>query len=70
MEIKYKIKNKKRRGSDSEPKWGILKYLSVEIFTEMSEIDKVKLRMNVESNDTCQWHHRSKIGVWQDSLRL
>jgi len=65
MKIKYKIKNKERRGPDSEPKWGILKYLSVEIFTEMSEIDQVKLRMNVESNDTCQWHLRSKIGVWQ-----
>jgi len=33
------------------------------IFTETSEIDQVKLRMNVGSNDTCQRHLRSKIGV-------
>jgi len=24
----------------------------------------VKLRMNVGSDDTCQWNLRSKIGVW------
>jgi len=30
-------KNKERRGSESEQKWGILKYLSAEFFTEKSE---------------------------------
>jgi len=34
MEIKYKMKNKERRGPDSEPTWGILKYLPAEISTE------------------------------------
>jgi len=42
MEIKAKnkkIKNKVRRGPDSEQKkWGILKYLSAEISFEKSEI--------------------------------
>jgi len=40
METKYKIKNKERRGPDSEKKWGILKYLSAEIFIEKSEVDQ------------------------------
>ena len=30
-----------------------------------AEIDQVKLRMDVGSNDTCQWQLGSKIGVWQ-----
>ena len=30
-------KSKERRGSESEQKWGILKYLSAEFFTEKSE---------------------------------
>ena len=30
-------KNKERRGSESEQKWGILKYLSAEFFTEKSD---------------------------------
>ena len=70
MEIKYKIKIKERRGPDSEPKWGILKYLFVEIFTETSEIDQVQRRMNVESNDTCRRHLRSKIGVWHKAWNI
>jgi len=53
-----------RRGPDSEPKRGILKHLSAEFFHWKSEINQVKLRMNVELNGTCQWHLRSKIGVW------
>jgi len=67
MEIKIKLKKWKLReeGPTRNQKWGILKYLSAEIFTETSEIDQVKLRMNVGSNDTCQWYLRSKIGVWQ-----
>jgi len=68
MEIKYKIKNKERRGPDSEPKWGILKYLSAEIFTENQRSIRVRRRINVTSNDTCQWRLRSKIGVWQMPL--
>jgi len=66
MEIKNKIKTKIKReeGPTRNPIWGILKYLSAEFFTETSEIDQVKLRMNVGSNDTCQWYLRSKIGVW------
>ena len=68
MEIKYKIKKKERRGPDSEPKWGILKYLSAEIFTENPRSIRDRRRMNVGPNDTCQWHVRSKIGVWQMPL--
>ena len=30
----------------------------------MSENDQIKLRTNVGPDDTCQWHVRSKIGVW------
>ena len=51
---------------DSEQKWGILKYLSAEFFAEMLESDQGHVtRVNVGSNDTCQWYLRSKIGVWQ-----
>ena len=57
-----------RRGPDSEPKWGILKYLSAEFSTENRRLVRVERRMNVASNDTCQWHLRSKIGVWQMPL--
>ena len=48
MEIKIKIKTKiERRGPDSEPKWGILKYLSVEFFTENQRSIRVRRRANV-----------------------
>jgi len=55
MEITSKIKTKIKReeGPTRDQKWGILKYLSAEIFTETSKIDQFKLRMNVGSNDTC-----------------
>ena len=59
-----------RRGPDSEPKWGILKYLSAEFFHRKSEINQVKLRMNVESNGTCQWHLRSKIEGMTNMLNI
>ena len=57
-----------RKGPDSEPKRGIIKYLSAELFHWKSEINQVKVRMNGELNGTCQWHLRSKIGVWQMPL--
>jgi len=59
---------KERRGPDSEPKWGILKYLYAEIFIENQRPIRVRRRMDVGSNDTCQWCLRSKIGVWQMPL--
>jgi len=34
METKIKKMKIERRGPDSEPKWGILKYLSAEFFTK------------------------------------
>ena len=70
METKIKLKKKLREeGQTRNQKWGILKYLSAEIFTETSEIDQVKLRMNVGSNDMCLWYLRSKIGVWQTTIK-
>jgi len=56
-----------RREPDSEPKWGILKYLSAKFFTKNQRPVRAKRRTNAESNDTCQWHLRSKIGVWHRS---
>jgi len=31
---------------------------------------RAEWRMNVESNCTCQWHLRSKIGAWQSFSHL
>jgi len=54
MELKIKDKNKIKReeGPTWNQTWGILKYLSAEFFTETSEIDQVKLCMNV-GQTTC-----------------
>jgi len=70
MELKIKDNNKIKReeGPTRNQSWGILKYLSAEIFTETQRLIRVRWRMNVEANDTCQRHHRSKIGVWQMPL--
>jgi len=67
MEIKNTIKTKIQReeGPTRNQTWGILKYLSAGISSKMLEVDQVKMRTNVRSNDTRQWHVRSKIGVWQ-----
>jgi len=48
MEIKNTIKkqNTERIGPDSELEWGILKYLSAEIFTENQRLIGVRRRMN------------------------
>jgi len=46
-------KIKREEGPTRNQIWGILKYLSAGIFTETSEIDQVKLRMNVGWNNTC-----------------
>jgi len=70
MEIKLKIKTKIEReeGPTQNQIWGILKYLSAEIFIEMQRSIGVGRHVNVGSNDTCQWRLRSKIGVWQMPL--
>ena len=52
MEIKTKNTNREE-GPIRHQTWGILKYLFAEILVETSEIEYVKLRMNVGSNDTC-----------------
>jgi len=66
MEIKNKIKTKIKReeGPTRNPIWGILKYLSAEFSTENQRLIEPRRRMNIGSNDTCQWPLRSKIGVW------
>jgi len=67
MGIKKYDKNKitERNGPDSEL---IMRYFKIPLcrnFHWNAETDQVKLRMNVGSNDTCQWQFGSKIGVWQ-----
>jgi len=55
MEIRTKKKIQiERRGPDSESNMRYFKIPLCRIFTETSDIDQVKLRMNVGSNDTCQ----------------
>ena len=44
---------KREEGSTRNKKWGILKYLSAEIFTENQRSVRVRRRINVGSNDTC-----------------
>jgi len=57
-----------RRGPDSEPKMRYFKIPLCRIFTRNQRPVRAKRRTNAESNDPCQWHLRSKIGVWQMSL--
>jgi len=67
METKINFKKMKteRRGPDSESKMRYFKIPLCRNFHWNAEIDQVKWRINVGSNDTCQWQFGSKIGVWQ-----
>jgi len=65
MGTKIKKMKIERRGPDSEPKMRYFKIPLCRLFLLKIRAERC---MNVELNGTCQWHLRSKIGVWQMPL--